>query len=160
MAQNIMEIKNPGGSNNFDHLVGFWFTLLIINQQHFSAAASADPPWLLMARWLFLRWNWKITIRAPIMVLLMVFHHYVECLIDSGQNKLKKENRQHFAWKLAALNTKIFIIPNTKTFVAHNMKTWLLATKAEEEGVRQEHDGMVCCQLWIGFDSCALDRFT
>ena len=41
-------------------------------------------------------WDWKITIWAPIMVLLMVFHHYAECLIDSRHNKVKKINWQVF----------------------------------------------------------------
>ena len=53
-------------------------------------------PVLLMARWLLLGWNWKITICAPIMVLLMVFCHYAECLIDSRQNQEKKINWQVF----------------------------------------------------------------
>ena len=56
------------------------------------------PPWILMPRWLLLGWNWKITICAPIMVLLMIFPHYAECPIGSGQNKVKKINWQGFRW--------------------------------------------------------------
>ena len=56
------------------------------------------PPWILIPRWLLLGWNWKITICAPIMVLLMIFPHYAECPIGSGQNKVKKINWQGFRW--------------------------------------------------------------
>ena len=78
----IQATQVSGSPNRFGH------------DQHLPAAS--DPPCLLMARWLLLGWNWKITICAPIMVLLMVFCHYAECLIDSRQNQGKKINWQVF----------------------------------------------------------------
>ena len=61
-----------------------------------SPSSSSGPTLAADGWWLLLDWNWKITIRAPIMVLLMVFHHYAECLIDSGQNKVRKISWQVF----------------------------------------------------------------
>ena len=82
--------------------------------------------------------DWKIGICAPIMVLLMVFHHYLECLIDWEQNRGTEVNWQVYA----------NLLPN---IIVGNKKSWLPRGKVEQ-GVRQEDNGVVAWQ-WQWLDA-------